>query len=183
MKGAVFIAFNQMVEEQIGIDVWERMLAEVAPPSGGIYTSVEAYEDEELFNLVGKLSEITGHPIPTLVEQFGAYLFSALNSKYPVFSEQQPDFFSFIKSIDGVIHKEVRKLYQHPNLPSLECEQTDDDTLLVTYRSPRKLCILAEGLIRGAALHYQTDYNLEHPTCMLHGSDHCLLKLSIRAQD
>ncbi len=180
MKGAVFIAFNQMVEDQVGIDTWERLLAEVIPESGGIYTSVEDYPDSELFSMVGALSTIVNVPVPTLVEQFGAYLFDVLNTKYPMFSEEKKDFFEFIKSIDGVIHREVRKLYDNPNLPDLDCEQIDEKNLSIKYQSPRKLCFLAEGLIRGAAKYYNVNYALEHKSCMHDGCDHCLLQLSIQ---
>jgi hypothetical protein len=148
------------------------------PESDGIYTSVEDYPDSELFSMVGASSKIVDVPAPTLVEQFGAYMFDVLNSKSPIFSEQQPDFFSFIKSIDGVIHKEVKKLYDSPNLPSLDCEQISDNKLNIKYSSPRKLCFLAEGLIRGAAKHYGVDYSLQHETCMLNDSDHCLITLT-----
>lgn len=179
MKGVVFIAFNQMVEDQVGIDTWERLLKEVMPKSEGIYTSVEDYPDSELFTMVGALSKIVDVPVPTLVEQFGAYMFGVLNSKYPIFSAQQPDFFSFIKSIDSVIHKEVRKLYDSPSLPTLDCEQIDEHTLTIKYTSPRKLCFLAEGLIRGSAKHYGVDYSLKHDTCMHNNSDHCFITLTI----
>lgn len=179
MKGEIFIAFNQMVEDQIGIDCWEQLLAKVKPLSGGVYTSVEAYPDSELFSLVGVLSELTEVPSEELIEQFGVYLFGTLNAKYPIFTQQQSDFFSFINSIDGVIHREVKKLFNTTNLPSLTCRQINQHQLELVYRSPRKLCFLAEGLIRGAAKYYQTQYRLEHKQCMHQGCDHCLLMISI----
>ncbi|MGH1486854.1 MAG: heme NO-binding domain-containing protein [Cellvibrionaceae bacterium] len=172
MKGAVFIAFNQMVEEQVGVDVWERLLDEVNPASGGIYISIEDFPDEELFALVGKLSEISGQPVPVLVESFGCFLFDFLNNKYPLFSESEKDFFSFLESIDGVIHKEVRKLYDNANLPELECDRESNSIMVMRYRSPRKLCTLAEGLIRGAAKYYSVEYSLDHLTCQ-HKDDQC----------
>ena len=101
-----------------------------------------------------------------------------LNGKYPMFSAQQDDFFDFIESIDGVIHKEVRKLYDSPSLPSLSCEREGNNILHVIYQSPRKLCFLAEGLIRGAAKHYGVEYQLTHDVCMHKGSDHCLLTIT-----
>lgn len=178
MKGIVFIAFNQMVEDQVGMDVWEKILSDVMPETEGIYTSIEEYPDHELFNLVGALSKIVDVPVAILVEQFGAYMFTVLNSKYPMFTEAKSDFFSFIKSIDGVIHKEVEKLYVNPNLPKLDCEEIDSNNLQVTYTSPRKLCFLAEGLIRGAAKHYDVEYTLDHIRCMHDGHDHCLMQLT-----
>jgi len=178
MKGAVFIAFNQMIEDVMGIDQWEQLLHDVQPGSDGVYISVEEYPDAELFSMVAYLSEKTGTPVEVLVESFGHYLFSVLNKKYPIFSSQQEDFFDFVESIDGVIHREVRKLYDSPSLPSISCEREGQHILHVTYRSPRKLCFLAEGLIRGAARHYDVDYQLTHDTCMHKGSDHCLLTIT-----
>lgn len=178
MKGVVFTILNQMVEEKLGLECWEAVLAAVKPESQGVYTSVEDYSDEELFALVTQVSEISDIPVPTLVESFGEYLFGELNRKYPLFTEQQPDFFSFLHSIDDVIHQEVRKLYESPNLPSLTCEQVDEHTLRMRYESPRKLCLLAEGLIRGAAKHYGVDYELDHQKCMHRGDDHCMFHIT-----
>ena len=172
MKGAVFIAFNQMIEEQAGVETWEKLLDEVNPESGGIYTSIEDFPDEELFSLVAKLSEISGEPVSVLVESFGYFLFSFLNEKYPVFTQSESNFLSFLESIDGVIHKEVKKLYENANLPTLDYEKIDNNTLIMRYQSPRKLCLLAEGLIRGAAKHYGVEYTLDHETC-LHKDDSC----------
>lgn len=180
MKGAVFIALNQMIEEQAGMEAWESLLTAVNPGSQGIYTSVEDYPDEELFSLVTGLSQALDTPIEVLVESFGSYLFDVLNNKYPMFSEQQSHFFDFLESIDGVIHKEVRKLYESANLPTLNCKRLDDKHMEMIYHSPRKLCLLAEGLIRGAARYYQVDYQLEHDVCMHKGSDHCRFNISLQ---
>ncbi len=173
MKGIVFTTFNDMVEGEFGIDVWESVLAAAAPESDGIYTAVEDFPDEELMGMVSALSEQLDTPQEVLIEAFGRYLFGALNSKHPMFVAKETDYFSFLKSIDDVIHKEVEKLYENPNLPSMRWEQTEDDELTLHYRSPRKLCILAIGLIHGAADHYGVRINVKHNPCMHDGSDYC----------
>ena len=175
MKGAVYIAFNEIVENDIGLDTWETLLQQVKPPSEGIYTSVEDYPDQELFALVEKLSELVQQPITELVRHFGRYLFAALSTKYPMFVEGEADFFQFLINIDDVVHKEVRKLYESPNLPDLRCDPPQGNTLVMHYHSPRKLCILAEGLIAGAAQHYGVDYELSHNPCMHEGAEECRL--------
>jgi hypothetical protein len=180
MKGIIFTTFNEMVEAEVGIDVWERILETVNPESQGIYTAVEDFPDEELLGMVGELSEITGTPAIELVKAFGLFLFHALAMKHPVFIEDKPDFISFLKSIEDVIHKEVRKLYPNPNLPSLEWQQTTENALTLIYKSPRKLCHLAQGLIKGAAAQYEVDYTLQHDVCMHDGSDHCRFDISVQ---
>jgi len=173
MKGVVFTTFNEMVEEELGLEAWERLLAEVDPASGGIYTSVEEYEDDELMSMVASLSRTLDKPAGALVEHFGYYLFGTLAKKYPEFVRDAPDLFTFLESIDGVIHKEVRKLYHNPHLPSIETRRVDGNTLQMIYRSPRKLCQLATGLIKGAADSYQREADISHDVCMHDGAPHC----------
>ena len=179
MKGIVFTTFNEMVENEIGIDMWEAILESVNPESQGIYTSVEDFPDEELLAMVSELSERTDTPITDLLKAFGLHLFHALNLKHGIFVNEQPEFLEFLKSIEDVIHKEVKKLYPNPNLPTLDWEQEDDRSLDLYYRSPRKLCGLAEGLIRGAAQRYEVEYNLTHSPCMHEGSDHCCFSIKL----
>ena len=173
MKGAVYIAFNELVENEMGLDIWEALLQQVQPASQGIYTSVEDYPDDELFAMVEKLSELVQQPIAELVRYFGRHLFAALSAKYPMFVQNETDFFQFLASIDDVIHKEVRKLYDNPNLPDLRCDPVQGNTLVMHYHSPRRLCILAEGLIAGAAQHYGVEYELSHNPCMHQGAAEC----------
>lgn len=180
MKGIVFTTFNEMVEEKVGIDVWERILETVNPESEGIYTAIEDFPDEELLAMVGELSSITGTPAIELVRAFGLFLFHALAVKHSVFVEGKPDFIEFLKSIEDVIHKEVMKLYPNPNLPSLEWEQPAENALTLFYKSPRKLCHLAEGLIKGAAEQYGVDYSIQHDICMHDGSDHCRFDITVQ---
>jgi len=176
MKGVIFNILEELVIETAGMQVWNDVLA--ATNSEGIYTSGDSYPDEELFGLVGEICKALNMDLPTVVGIFGEYLFGQLDARHPMFVEQAPDLKSFLLSVDTVIHGEVLKLYQNPNLPKFAYSQHDDDTMTMHYTSPRKLCILAEGLIRGAAKRFNTDIEINHPVCMHHGADHCELKVS-----
>jgi hypothetical protein len=171
MKGIVFNVLEEMVIEQCGMLAWNEILE--TQKVEGIYTAGESYPDEELFGLVGCISAKTDIPVEILVGAFGERLFKGLAERNPMFIEAEDTLKGFLKSVHDVIHIEVRKLYENPNLPDFEYEEGADNTLLMRYRSPRKLCILAEGLIRGASYHYNTTIEIEHPVCMHKGSDHC----------
>jgi len=173
MKGIVFNVLESMVIEKAGMEGWDQLLSTVEPDSLGIYTAGKSYSDEELMALVAAASEQFSIPVPDLVQAFGDYLFDQLARKYPVFLEQEPDFFGFLGSVHDVIHVEVRKLYDEPSLPEFSIQQLAGNTMVMEYRSPRKLCMLAEGLIAGAARHYGVKYQLEHSVCMHKGADHC----------
>lgn len=177
MKGVVFIAINDMVEERFGIDVWEEVLQEVNPKCGGIYTSTEEYPDEEVIAFVLAISKKLSLETTEVTKVFGTFLFGELNRKYDIFAKLSPNLFDFLESIESVIHKEVRKLYDNPSLPTMECKLLGPCDLRMYYQSPRKLCHLAEGLVLGAAEHYNEKIILSHVQCVHNDDEICELRI------
>ncbi|SMF54556.1 Haem-NO-binding [Alteromonadaceae bacterium Bs31] len=179
MKGAVFIAFNDMIEGLHGIEKWEAILNKAQPESEGIYASAGSYADEEIVQLVLAAADELDAPASDITRSFGKYLFGELNKKFPIFASLHDDLFSFLNSIESVIHKEVRKLYNDASLPKISCSKINNHHFRMTYESPRKMCALAEGLILGAAEHYQANASLSQPQCMHEGSDQCHIDIVI----
>ena len=179
MKGAIFIALNDMIESQYGIDTWEELLDTVQPGSEGIYTSTENYPDQEIVDFVIAISEKLQIPSSDVTRVFGRFLFDELNSKYPIFTQLTQDLIPFLKSIESVIHKEVRKLYDNASLPSISYKDEHENGITMVYSSPRKLCFLSEGLIFGAADHFKRKIELTHETCMHKGDEHCELVIKL----
>ena len=177
MKGVVFNILEDMVTEKGGLMMWQKVIDKAGVDGG--YTAVSTYNDDELFAIVGAVVEELERPAQTVISAFGTYMFGQLASRYPVFVDSCDDLFSFLESIDSVIHLEVRKLMTETNLPSIKCERIGDEQLVMDYRSPRRLCVLAEGLIYGAAEHYNTPIKIEHPVCMHRGSDHCDMRVNV----
>jgi predicted hydrocarbon binding protein len=145
-------------------------LDSVKPELGGVYAYIEGFPDQQLLDVVTKLSHRTGTPLTELIEAFGQSVFHCLAFKHSIFTDEKANLMEFMKSIESVIHKEVRKLYQNPNLLSIEWKQPAKDSLTLRYQSPRKLCHLADGLIRGAAEHYKTKINMSQTTGMHDGA-------------
>jgi hypothetical protein len=109
----------------------------------------------------------------------------------PLLAARYPDFFvkyhntrSFLLTLNDIIHPEVRKLYPGAVTPEFEFDTRTgaSDQLGMSYRSPRKLCALAEGFVVGAADHYGEDVAIDHQRCMHRGDDHCLLQLRFARQ-
>ncbi len=173
MKGIVFTSLADMVEEHHGIELWEKVLKVSKVDSGGVYTSGKTYSDSELFSLVQVLQKELDVDTDDLIRSFGMYLFSVLVGRHPHFHEAEPTFIGFLKSIKDVIHVEVKKLYEQATVPRFTYENEHKDRLTMYYQSPRKLCMLAEGLIYAAADKYKVNIELSHLQCMHQGSHHC----------
>ena len=161
MKGVVFTEFLEMAEARFTLRVVDRVLTEVSPPSGGHYTSVGTYPSSELVALLTELSKQTGIAPKTLLGAFGAHLFARFVETQPELFTAASDAFSLLKSVEGHIHVEVKKLYPDAELPSLVCSDDGPGRLILMYRSPRRLADLAEGLIDACAKHYREQIALE----------------------
>jgi len=154
MKGVVFAEFLEMVEERYSLEVLDDVLQSADLPSGGVYTSVGTYPAEEMSSLVRELSRVTGETPPELLRAFGHQLFSRFARIYPHFVEAADSAFSFLETVETVIHVEVKKLYPEAELPVFDTTRDGDECLTMVYRSPRRLSALAEGLMRGCADHF-----------------------------
>jgi len=177
MKGIVFTTLNSFVVEKFGFEAWEMLLESAKPQSQGIYLSTETYQNEELMTLLGTLCQQKSLEIEDAIEEFGFYMFETLATHYPVFIKPGMNLKDFLLTIHNVIHVEVRKLYPDASLPVITYEDPAPMRLVMIYKSPRKLCRLAEGLIKGAAKHFKTKIDVKHIMCMHKGADHCRIEI------
>lgn len=178
MKGSVFIALNDMIEQQLGLKAWLEVLDEAGLE--GAYTATATYDDQEIFTLVGILCKKLNMEAPVLLHQFGVHLFDCLHRGHTAYAESQPDFFAFINSIHGVIHVEVHKLDEDARPPSIKVVAQSEGQATLRYESDRKLCHLAEGLLEGAARLYGLHITTRQSLCMHEGADHCLIEVVVQ---
>lgn len=181
MKGLVFTALSDLVIDNYGLGVWNDLIKESNLPSGGVYTAAGTYDFVELATLVQNLATKIGQPITTLLEGFGVYMFPILAKNYSFFLAEDQTLKEFLKTIDSVIHIEVKKLNPEATLPAITFEDPNDKQLILFYRSPRKLCPLAIGLIKGAAKHFNSEITIQETACMHKGSDHCRLEVTFES--
>lgn len=177
MKGIILTSFQDMVEEEVGLDCWETIIKNPAVTSGGMYVSVNTYADEELLALVAGLSNYVNVPIDTLIEKFGEKLFPKLVGSLPKNLVDYDDLWSFLAAIDDVIHVEVKKLNPDALTPSIKVLSRAKNAMTLSYESPRKMCFLALGLIRNAGEYYNTPVTVTHGQCMHAGHEFCQLKV------
>ena len=102
MKGIVFTEFLELVEEQFGLEVVDELIEACDLKTNGVYTAVGTYDHKEMFQLVGKLSELKKVPVPDLLQLYGTYFFTTLKNGYPDFFKNHT-LFSFLESIDCAI--------------------------------------------------------------------------------
>jgi hypothetical protein len=178
MKGIVFKLLEDAVTAEHGEATWDRLLA--ATHLEGAYTTLGSYPDEELFKIVLAASTVLGVPSNDLLRWFGERAIPRLAQVYPEFFAAHRTTRPFVLSLNDVIHPEVRKLYPGADVPWFDFETPTPNQLIIGYRSNRRLCTFAEGLIQGAATHYRESVAIEQQRCMLRGDDKCLIACSFQ---
>lgn len=176
MKGAVFVALQEMIMDEFDLDLWHQIIDAVG--SDGVYTATLNYDDGELMALLAEVCSRLSLSRADALRHFGYYLFDFLHRGHPTFADSKADFNSFIASIDGVIHMEVMKLDDQARPPKIEVHTRSDGETRLRYSSERNLCHLAEGLLRGAADHFGISIELEQRCCRLEGADVCEFRIS-----
>lgn len=149
MKGLVFTEFFEFVDDVFSIETSERLIEMSNLQSGAIYTSIGTYDIKELITLLSNLSALTGITVPDLLRDFGRRLFGRFAITFPGFFTGIESTMEFLPRVHGYVHMEVRKLYPDAELPTFSCSFPKPGTMVMTYRSPRNLADMAEGLILG----------------------------------
>lgn len=161
MKGIVFTAFIQYVEDTFGGVVVEEMISGCDLATDGAYTSVGTYDHGEIVQMIVQLGKLSDREASGLVKDFGYHLFGTLVAGYPAVVKDVKDSFGLVATIDNHIHVEVRKLYPDADLPSFSHEYRGPDVLRLLYKSERGLADLAEGLLLGCFDHFQEEVELQ----------------------
>jgi Haem-NO-binding len=162
MLGMVFTEFIELVEEKFSPDMADAVIQDVAPANGGAYTAVGYYPHEEMTSLVGALSVRTGVPVADLVKAFGHHLLQRFTQVHSPMFSRYATYFDLVAAIDGHIHVEVRQLYDRATLPSFTVLSRSDTEVRLLYQSPRRLELLAVGLLEAAAQHFGERVQVAH---------------------
>ncbi len=179
MKGVIFNLAEQVVTDAYGADAWDDVLDKAG--LDGAYTSLGSYADADLVALVSAAAQLLGVEPAAVVRQVGEGAIPLLAQRYPVFFSPHAAARPFLLTLNDIIHPEVRKLYPGADVPEFDFALEGDDVLLLTYRSQRHLCALAEGFVAGAAGHYGQRVDVSQPQCMLHGAEACVLRCTFSA--
>lgn len=181
MKGVVFNLLEEFVTQGWGEDAYERILDRCPMKNGAVYVGPETYPDSELVTIVSTACAELGVEPDVALRAFGRFMFPRLAAKYPIFVRNHTHPRSFLKTINDVIHVEVRKLMRDAHPPSIRWSEPSPDELVLTYESSRGLCAVMEGLLAGTADYFETPFDFQHTACTKNGAGRCEFRLSFAA--
>ena len=154
MKGLVFISFIEFLELRLGVPALEQLLASTELASGGAYTSVGSYADEEFGALLGAGCGVLGEQPAEVLEEFGVYLFRRLAWEHEDLVGDYTGVIELLRRLDEHIHPAVKAIHPDAEVPEFEVIREEGASIVLEYRSARSLPTLARGLLRGCFEHF-----------------------------
>lgn len=161
MKGVIFNVLEKFVVENFGEEVYEDIIETSDLETTDPYVGPGTYPDEDMNKIVAKAVEKLKMPADDILVAFGRFAFPHLAAMFPSFVDQHNNEKDFLKSIEDVIHVEVKKMYGDAYTPTFEYFNDVEGQLMIRYHSKRKLYKLMEGIILGVADHFKTEIKQE----------------------
>jgi predicted hydrocarbon binding protein len=140
-----------------------------------LYYRVAEYPDEEAFALLATLSMQLKQPISEVLENLGEFIVPDLMRMARYWIAPEWKTLDVIANTERTIHETLRSEGSNTHPPRLQCRRSAPDEVIVTYDSPRRMCSLARGIIRGLAGHFEERVTIDEPACMLKGAAACEL--------
>jgi hypothetical protein len=155
MKGIIFNIAEKFIIDTYGEDTFDEIMLTCSLQTREPFVGPGTYPSTDLMEILQKSSVHLNVPLPLFMFEFGKFSFTQLADRYPSFIESHDHPKEFLKSVEGVIHVEVKKLYSNVELPTFYYSEPSPNELVITYYSRRRLFDFMEGLIEGVALHYE----------------------------
>ena len=177
MQGIFLDGLERYAIREIGLSGVERIHAEIGRSRSG-YSFDTSYPDDEVGLIVQGVSEATGTAPDAILQQFARDLVPSLIDIYGFVIDPKWTFVDFLLKTELVIHKAVKLNSPAARPPAILARRLGADTVAITYRSERRLCSVAKGIIQGCATHYKTVVDIAEDRCMLRGDPECVLTVS-----
>ena len=182
MLGVIFFVPQNHIEKRLGASGWGRVVARTNLPAKA-YSPVVEYPDSEAMALMKAAGQLAGLPLADFLEEFGEALAPDLLAMHPGLVRPEWKTLDLVMNAEEIIHAAVRRRNPAAKPAVLRCAPYSDDEVQLVYASPRKLCQIAKGIIRGVARHYQEEVSINDQACMNDGDPFCAIQIKLIAAE
>jgi hypothetical protein len=178
MQGVILDELRMYVTETFGNATWVEVLKASGHSADQQYYLDKVYPDEELGLLAVHTAQVTGKPIPEVLEGFGEAMVPDMFKHYKILVNPRWSFVDFLLGMEAVLHAALR-LHAPGALPTkVIATRLGPQTVQVVYDSPLRACAAVRGVINGAAAHYGVTIELTEDQCVLRGDPACVFMVT-----
>lgn len=158
MNNLVLLATQEMVIDQYGVDIWDR----ICEKSDHYPTEQALYSDNKTIMLFQAASDVIGTDIERFIKVLGAYLVGFIGNSNPeLFESAGSNYVEFVINLNRVFEQLKDKM---PGLipPRFIVSDLTDDTFVIKYISTQDgMSSLVEGMLIGLGFRFDIDVTVE----------------------
>lgn len=178
MLGLIFHELSRYVTAKLGAQAWPK-LQSAALTSSKVYLATQSYPDAELVKLVTTAASMANLPVPAVLEDFGQFIAPSLLRMAGLMIDPKWKTLDLLENTEGTMHKMIRRANTSADPARLSAVRRGPKELALSYRSERKLCPVAKGVIKGVAAHYHERVSILETKCMTKGAPACEMTITI----
>lgn len=169
MAGVLLGQLTAFLQNTLGPEAWDRIAHQL-----GARPAVHG-DHAEMSVLVAAAAETTGTPADELLARFGEFIVPDLLRVFGVFVKRDWTALDLLENTETVIHRAVRLHDSSARPPHLRITRPSQTQVVIHYASPRRLCAMAKGILRGIGTHYGKSFDVVETSCMHTGATTCTL--------
>lgn len=180
MHGVIFSELKKFTDARLGPESWTRLLRQTGL-SSRVYLPTKAYPDEEIQRIMAAAASAAGVSVRDVMEELGTFIVPDLLRLYGALVDPKWRTLDLIEHTESMIHRVVRLNDGNARPPELLVTRAAPNRAVIVYRSSRRMCGVARGIVRGVAAHYGEAVEVTEPSCMLEGASECTIEVTTPA--
>ena len=157
MKGVIVNCLAEMVKEKFGEDKWQDALEKAGLDRKSIFFTIQDVDDNAALKIVDSVCKVLSISLVQAADAFGDYWINVFAPKiYGAYFKGADSAKDFLLKMDRV-HQTTTRSLPGARPPRFGYEWKDDNTLIMKYKSHRRLIDFMVGLIRGVGKYYKED--------------------------
>jgi hypothetical protein len=160
MKGVIGLCLSKMMIEKFGQDKWHKALVKTGLSENTHFLATDDFDDSIVMKLINSVCEVLNISLNQAADAFGDYWVNCFAPEiYSAYYTNIKSAKDFLLNMDKV-HMLTTKKIPNARPPRFEYEWKDDKTLIMKYKSSRKLIDFMIGLVKGVANYFKENIQI-----------------------
>jgi hypothetical protein len=160
MKGAIALCLKELVVEKFGKEKWAEAMKNAGFATEPLITMISDMDDAAVMKVIGSVCSTLKITPLQAADAFGDYWVNVYApKKYSSYYAGITSSKDMLMKMDKV-HVVVTQSIVNAHPPRFEYQWTNDNTLVMTYKSSRGLIDIFVGLVKGVGRYYKENLKI-----------------------
>jgi predicted hydrocarbon binding protein len=172
VRGIFFVQLQNYVCNRFDKSVWAKLLIHADINESKLYFSNQQYPEEEFFKILSEALRITNTTLDQFLMDIGEKMVPIFFETYNIVINKDWKTLDLIERLEQFNYNILQDSDDLMNRGKFLCTR-EHKSVSIRYTSPRKMCYLAVGLMRGFAKHFNEKIIIQQTQCVFDNAPEC----------